>query len=536
MTKLKKTDPNDYLSSLFSKRRYIYFGDELKQKLVDNLGKSPDNARKIVGRFVAKGFVTTSKPFSFGKNTFAYYPIDHKLTFDELIGLTRNRRPPLFRLLSAIKACKGILSYYEALKVCSTPLVASKSKTLSLDQIIKQLLSFNAFTIQSDQNNNKFLIANFVDSTSINTLMANHLSLMMTDTAFLYDVLMALSRFNLIDNRYVRYRDRRAPTKGQKHLNYVWDAFSYTKTSGINTVYGSNTITLNKQALVVLDMTVSRTYESFDYDGFNERIQVLLNNTKTGRKIIPVIVYKDISTEALRRARAFGMLTCNMASFFGSGINEVIENLIAIKMSENGVSTGEIDSVGAISETMDIIDRTGNLYNLSNLTGDFFQSLMYQFFHHLYPNSIIEQGKKLPALDNTFGRKKKYEYDFVIQTSNTNEIIAIELKGTLFNYTVPLGDNETKNSLKWFFERTLPSFSKNFPNSSDSLKRVKASFITSGRFDKEGKSYLSELNKGTLKPQKINISYNGKQLLKLIDQESLYTLKNVLENYFVKEN
>ena len=535
MTQNIKTDPDSYLNDLFVKHRRVYMGDELKQKLVENLGKSASTSRKIVERFAAKGFVETSKPISFGKNTYAYFPVGKKITFDELIGLTRNRRPPLFRLLSSIKSCGGIISYYEALKICSTPLKKSKSKTPLLDHLISELTHFDAVTLQSDQNNNKYLVASFVNQSSVKQLIAQHFSLMMVDAALLYDVLISLSKFNLIDNSYIRYRDRRTPTKGQEHNNYVWDAFSYTKTTGINTTYGNkkNSPT-TKQALVVVDMVISRRFELFDYDGFNERVRVLQNNTKTERKIIPIIVFRDISSEALRKARAFGMLTYNMAAFFGNGIYEVIDNLKLIKMSENAALTSPHDTVQTIADTLELVEETGNLYNLSNMTGDFFQSLMYQLFHDLYPNSTIEQGKKLPAMDDTIGRKKKYEYDFVIQAINTDEIIAVELKGTMSNYAVQLGDGNKKNSLKWFFERTFPSFMQHYGPPLYMNTKIRACFITSGRFDRPGESYLMELNKGKLKPASIELSYNGKQLLKLVNEKSLHTLRHTLERYFVQ--
>lgn len=476
----------------------------------------------------------TSKPVSFGKNTYAYYPQGKKIIFDELIGLTRNRRPPLFRLLSAIKACKGVLSYYEALKICSTPLKKSKSKTPLLDELINELIHFDVVSHHADEHFNKYLVANFVEAPAAPKLIAEHFSMMMVDTALLYDVLLSLGKFNLIDNNYIRYRDRRTPTKGQDHNNYVWDAFSYTKTTGINTVYGNKKTPSNgKQALVVVDMVISRRYELFDYDGFIDRIRVLLNNTVSERKIIPVIVYREISAIALKKARAFGMLTYNMAAFFGNGIYEVIDNLKLVKLSENAILDSPTDTVKTISDTLDLIDQTGNLYNLSNLTGDFFQSLMYQLFHHLYPNSSVEQGKKLPAMDDTVGRKKKYEYDFLIQSVNTNEVIAVELKGTMTNYAVPLGDNNKKNTLKWFFERTFPSLTLHYQHQVFSNTQVKACFITSGRFERDGEKYLAALNQGKLKPQNINISYNGKQLLKMVNEESLYTLQSTLEKYFI---
>src|SRR5690606_39563254 len=39
---------------------------------------------------------------------------------------------------------------------------------------------------------------------------------------------------------------------------------------------------------------------------------------------------------------------------------------------------------------------------------------------------------------------------------NPPELIFIELKGYNSGATIPLGDQNTKSSLKWFFRRTLP--------------------------------------------------------------------------------
>ena len=67
MTKLKNTAADEYLLSLFSAHNRIYLGDELKEKLVSNLGKRPDAARKIVERFAAKGLVHHRSPYHSAK-------------------------------------------------------------------------------------------------------------------------------------------------------------------------------------------------------------------------------------------------------------------------------------------------------------------------------------------------------------------------------------------------------------------------------------------------------------------------------------
>lgn len=534
MSKLNKQDPDEYLLSLFEKHNRIYLGDELKEKIVNSLGKTNAAARKIIERFAGKGLILSSKPISFGRNTFAYYSLGRKITFDDLLGITRLKRPPIFRLLTAIKKCGGIISYYDALKITGSPLAKSKTKIIELETIISEIKFFGLIKQLSDKNKVKYLIANYVDPLLEESLMAHYYSLMLVDASLLYDVLISLSKLNLIDNKYIRYRNRKTPWVGAPHNNFTWDAFSYTRTTGINTIHGKRTESSIKRALVVIDMVVSRKYEPFDYEGFNSRIQVLHNNTRTERKILPVIVYREISNEVLNKARAFGMLTYNIAAFFGNKIYDVIDNIKTVKLSENSIQGITKDPIEIIAETLDIIDSSGNMINLQNLIGDFFQSLMYQLFHQIYPNCSIEQAKKLPAMDETSGRKKMYEYDMVINSVLSNELIVVELKGTMKNITISLGDFDKKNTLKWFFGRTFPSFAKHHVGPTYANKKIVSSFITSGKFDGQGKTYLADLNKGKIKPANIAVGYDGKELIKLANDNSLGLLKRTLEHYFVK--
>jgi len=528
-------DPDTFLQQLFRKHDRYYFGDELRDKLVKTLHKSNPAARKIVERFVEKGYVQSSSPVSFGKGMYVYYPNNKTVTFDDMIGLTRGRRPPMFRLLAAMKKCGGVLSYYEALKITSSQLKPSNSKNPSLDVIIEEINHFDLIYLLKDKNNVKYLVANYVEQPLLESIVARHFALMVLDSIFLYDILNSLENFNLVDNEYVIYRNRKTPSLGAIHNNFVWDAFAYTKTTGINTTYGARRKKSNKQALVVLDVVVSRNYELFDFDGFFGRIQVLLNNTKKERKVIPIIVYKEISQEALNTARSLGILTYNMAAFFGIGIYEVINNTAEIKLGEYASLTQQSDPVQTISQTLDVIETTGNEYNLQNLIGDFFQSLMYQLFRHLYPLCTIEQSAKLPAMDDYGDPGRYYEYDLIVWSAETKEIIVIELKGSTKNYTIPKGDFETKNTLKWFFGRTFPSYKKHFTTGYYKNHKVKGVFVNSGKFDKDGIAYLTELNTGTIKPNKINVGYDGRSLIKLVNNEGLELLKQTLQRYYIKE-
>lgn len=145
-----------------------------------------------------------------------------------------------------------------------------------MDTIIAEINHFKLISIHQDKNNVKYLVANYLDQPVIESALAKHFAAMVIDSIFIYDILNSLEKLNLIDNENVIYRNRKTPSLGAKHNNFVWDAFAYTQTTGINTTYGAKRQKNSKQALVVLDVVVSRTYEQFDLDGFFGRVQVLL--------------------------------------------------------------------------------------------------------------------------------------------------------------------------------------------------------------------------------------------------------------------
>lgn len=94
------------------------------------------------------------------------------------------------------------------------------------------------------------------------------------------------------------------PSTGAMHNNILWDAFAYTKTTGINELQGAFADTVKKQTLVTLDVVISRTYTQVDLEGFLiSRVQLNINSAKTKRKVLPVLIYKEIEDIALNTAR-----------------------------------------------------------------------------------------------------------------------------------------------------------------------------------------------------------------------------------------
>src|SRR5690606_4649816 len=101
------------------------------------------------------------------------------------------------------------------------------------------------------------------------------------------------------------------------------------------------------------------------------------------------------------------------------------------------------------------------------------------------------------------------------------------------NSVIRLGDYEKENTLKWFFNRTFPSGRKHYITRPLENYKIRSVFLTSARFDDEGKEYLTNLDHGNQKPMELDTGYDGKKLLKLAETLRLGLLKKTLERYFI---
>lgn len=189
---------------------------------------------------------------------------------------------------------------------------------------------------------------------------------------------------------FLSYRSRNVPSIGAMHNNILWDAFAYTKTTGINELQGAFADTVKKQTLVTLDVVMSRTYTQVDLEGFLSRVQLNINSAKTKRKVLPVIIYKEIEDIALNTARKLGFIAFDIGSIFGKNIYRVIENIFSINMDFD-----KLDSGDTIEETLKILETSGQEEALKQLRGALFEALLYPLMKQLYPNAEIYPGKIL---------------------------------------------------------------------------------------------------------------------------------------------
>ncbi|MDF0718365.1 hypothetical protein PY092_19580 [Muricauda sp. 334s03] len=504
-------------------------------KLLENeFGIKNSNARKIIQRAAQKGLIKSSVPLTFGKGQFAYSNPTVNFTKDIIKLISKKHRPVLFRLLVALDVNKGILSYYEALKITASPLIKGVSKVDYLDDLIGLLTKFDIAYQKTDKNLVRYIILKGKGGIE-ESLMDMHFAKMSIDTVFIKDIIDWIVKSNLIDNRNVIYRNKTNPSKGAKHNNLVWDAFGYTKTTGLNDSVAKDSNSPEKQTLVVLDILINRDYEQVDLDGFLSRIQINLNSVSKGkRKVVPIIVYKNSSRLILNKIKKLGFLSYNVSSIYGSNIFNVLENISKLQLNKKLLEQDDIERI--ITDTLGTINASGQDDQLKAIKGTLFEVVMYQVLKHQYPNAEIKPNyyfsKNIVNKEDNTIITEGYEYDYVIKSTNPKEIIVVELKGYKSTYEIPLGDYKTKNTISWFFKKTLPFIKDKFKTDIGEGYVFKGCYITSSQYTKEAIDDLDKLKKGSLKPKRLDLFYNRQKLFDFLVENDFRNLKGIIEKFY----
>ncbi len=162
--------------------------------------------------------------------------------------------------------------------------------------------------------------------------------------------------------------------------------------------------------------------------------------------------------------------------------------------------------------------------------------MLFQLLKQQYPNAEIIPNyyySKSSLDEETLQEKKEgYEYDYIIKSSNPKEIVVVELKGYHAKYNIPLGDYETKNTVKWFFSKTLPFLKDRFTKDISEEYVYKGSYITSSNYEDDAIEYLNIINEGKLKPKKLDVYYDRNKLLELFEENGFKSLKSIIEKYY----
>lgn len=511
-------------------------GGELRKLLVDKFYVNDAHARKIIERAAKTRDIKSSKPYTFGNGQYIYLLPDQDLDVTKIKLICRHKRPPLYRLLQAMEDNNGIISHYEGLKITASVDQSSSTKVNTLQDMLKILIKLELVYEKGDANGINYIIfRDDFDKNSVTTdakLMAQHYNKMIIDSSLMPDIIRWLAKSNLLENVNAIYRNKKKPSIGAKQNNLYWDAYGYTKVTGINPMLGAEATTIDKQTLVVLDVVLSEDYKQLDLDGFLARVQININSVKSGvRKIMPIVVYKSCSDEVLNKLKKLGFLAFDIGSIFGTQIYMILNKLKEV----NDLLLADRDIERSVNDVLKVIRSAGQEDALKDLRGVLFEVLMFPVLKSIYSSASVVRGKTYSTKDET-GKKEGYEYDYIFNSSNPEEIVVVELKGYNSSVSIPLGDNNKKGSLKWFFDRTLPFAKTHFKKEIGEGKKFKAIYITSAHFWQDGKDYIAKLNKGGLKSAKMDVAYDRTALLNLLKENSFKKEVELIEQYYTKEN
>lgn len=539
MSKTSKWDT--VLEEIFSEKDTFISATELNDYLCEKFHIKRDSARQIIKRAADRELIKSSDPFKFRNGQYVYMGKNDRFNLETLIKICKTYKPSMYRVLSLLNKEDRVLSYYEARKAAATPVDnLDKYKLMQIDEEIRELINHDIlFTVKDPERNILYLASKeYEDSSILSGLMKRHFEKMRLDSLFLPDIIRWLKEHNFINHNQIVYRRSDNPSNGAKHNDFIWDAFAYTNTTG----FSINTGQEDKQTLVVLDVLIHRVYSKEDLDSFYSRIQSVRHSTHgEPRKIMPIIFYVEVDPHVKKEMQRLKLLNFSLQNIFGTKITEIIKKIDDIQVTLSQLVSTTMPTEAVTTEVIEIaentlktLDDTGHLENFQNIKGDLFESLMYVIVLNLFPhNARIRHSEII----------KPYEYDIIVQLDD--EVIIIELKGFQSKTIINLGDNKTKNTVKWFFGKTFPHAKQAYTMPNNPFKydksKIKACYITSAKFSDDAKSWLEKQNKTKIKSKRLDCYFDQKTLLQLIKtHENLESIRNstnfvhLLEKYYLK--
>ncbi|MGF6927386.1 hypothetical protein QFZ48_002886 [Chitinophaga sp. W2I13] len=522
---------DEFLREYLNKKQGL-LGSELSELLIEEFNVSPENARKVIQRVTNNKAIWSSKPLSFGKGQYFYFHPDQYPDKFLIKDLAKERRPPLYRLLDLLDINEGVISFHEALKVTSSPEENSTSKVSLLKDIVNDLAKLKVVVERKGENGSNFILYRHQEEGELaelryKELMTKHQDSLRVDTMFIPDLIRWLAESNIITT-WGAYRSSNTPGLGSTHNNLSWDAFAYTKTTGINPGVAVHADKIEKQTLVVMDIVISRTYCMSDLQGFISRIQINNNSVKDAqRKVLPLLIYANIEPHVQNIAKKLGFMIFSMRKVYGANIGKLIEDIKTIYGNLNN------DFSESIEAALNKISTSGQTEQLKALRGALFEALMNPVLSTLYPKAQFLPGKilKHPQKD------QKREFDYILASSHPKELILVELKGYAGNSYIKLGDSNTKNTLRYFFRSSVPLASEYFKT--DMIlqnHKIKAVFISTGNYHSECNDFINKINSSSYNPKKIGkCIINGVELLDLLNEEGFEHEAHVIKKYYINE-
>ncbi|MCX2479367.1 hypothetical protein OQY15_09720 [Pedobacter sp. MC2016-15] len=509
--------------------KWSRLGSELSDALIEKFGVEPDNARKIIQRATNRGTIISSTPLTFGKGQFLYAKPGQYFGLDMVREASKNARKPLHRLLELLKGYH-LISFYEGLKITASPDEKGSTKISMLVDMVNDLEKLGIVFTKTDGWGNNYILTKeafppeWHRDVQEDLAVEQHLRSMKLDTILIPDILLWLKKINLVDSG-IAYRNVITPGTGVKVNDVMWDAFAFTKTTGINSARASESNEPEKQTLVVLDVVIHRKYLQVDLDGFLARVQINLNSVKEGkRKAMPIIVFNEIDEITLNRAKLLGFLSFDIKTMFGRNITAVIENF-------KSIFGGQELALAEIEPVLEAIEQSGHTEELRSIRSALFEALMHPVIKRFYPNSQVLQSRLL----SNPKKKKIRKFDLIFISSHPKEIILVELKGYTGKSFIRLGDADTRDTLQYFIKGSIP-VAKEYYKADGSLSEYKitALYITTGSFHSDTKDLIIKSTKNPLKPSQFDIFIDGEKLSQLLTENEFNHEAELITKYFPK--
>jgi hypothetical protein len=432
----------------------------------------------------------------------------------------------MYRLLSAMERSGGVISAFDAHKVTSVPVKAGSTKASVLRDIVAPLEKHGILAEDRSADGYPYIVFAELKGRSSEIIKAYRVGVDL-DCAFLPDVLRWLGQRNLVDNALVIYRNKASPDALVVHNNLVWDAFGYSRTTGIDPLQPKVGHEHTKRTLVVLDVCLGRPYTEEDLQGFYDRVQVHRNSTRgRPRSVMPVVVFREMDNRVRGRLTALGFVNLDVASVFGARVLEVLDKLRLVKREEATRASTPEAFVANIESALSSMKEAGQDVNFENLMGDLFESLMYPLLRAIFPNADIQQKREMKV------GARKCECDYVISSSNHREHVVVELKGYKSRSTIRLGTTKEQNTVSWFFGKTVPIAKEALVAGVTGGYELKACLMTPASFEPDALRQLQQLNGGKLKPAELDVYYDGARLLDLLQAQGLTTIRKLVLRYY----
>lgn len=202
--------------------------------------------------------------------------------------------------------------------------------------------------------------------------------------------------------------------------------------------------------LVVLDMVIHREYDSVDVQGLYNRVQGVLQSSKNTRKVLPIVVTKDLTVTVANQLHSLGFLHFSMSTIYGERVFEIISNLKKIQQVQLLQHSESDDQLaGYVENVLHTMQEGGQEENLQNIKGDLFEVLLYPLIKVLYPNGSFEANKKYTDTTQE-GNKFPHEFDAIVIDRNLKEAVVFELKGHKSSKFINAGPYTKRDTVKWY--------------------------------------------------------------------------------------